>query len=131
MDLELTLYLMVMGICLVLMIAALGVYVLITPYRELKLIGDGNRAAAVALGGTTIGLSLVFYGVTSGEFDLPDLLQWCGIGIAFQLIVPIIVGLMVPNLRRGLEADRMGYGILIGALSVAMGLINSGALSAL
>lgn len=131
MDLELTLYLMVMGICIVLMAAALGLYMLLTPYRELRLIGQGNRAAAFALGGTAIGLALVLNGVTSGSFDIADLLQWSAIGIAFQLLVPIIVAALVPNLRIGVEADKLGYGVLVGALAIAMGFINAGVLASL
>ena len=46
-----------------------------------------------------------------------------------QLFVFAIVSLMIPGLKQGLTDDRTCYGILLGGLSIAMGILNAGALS--
>jgi putative membrane protein len=45
-------------------------------------------------------------------------------------LVFVIVAFMVPRLRQGIEEDNLSYGLILGALSIAMGILNAGALSA-
>ena len=46
------------GVSLLLLTVCLALYVLITPYPEVKLIREGNAAAAASLGGAIIGFAL-------------------------------------------------------------------------
>ena len=55
--------------------------------------------------------------------------SWGAVGLIGQLVVYFVVSLMIPGLKEGLEEDRTSYGILLGGLSIAMGILNAGALS--
>lgn len=126
----LPLYLVFLGTVVGLLAVGLGIYIMITPYQEIRLIRGGNRAAACSLGGTAIGMALVLHSTASGTFDALELAVWGAIGLAGQLLVFLIVSFLVPRLRQGIEEDNIAYGILLAALSIAMGILNAGALSA-
>lgn len=125
----LPLYLAFVGASVALLATALLIYTLITPYREWTLIRQGNPAAATSLGGTAIGMAIALSSVASGTYSLLDLLVWGGVALVCQLLVFFIVRLLLPGLRQGIEDGRIGYGIALGAFSIAMGILNAGALS--
>lgn len=127
---DLPLYLAFLGTAVGLLVVAMAIYVMITPYHEIRLIRAGNRAAAYSFGGTAIGMAIVLYSTASSTFEVADLAAWGGIGLIGQILVFLLVSLMIPGLRQGLEDDREAYGIFLGTLSIAMGILNAGALSA-
>lgn len=128
---SLPLYLGFLGITVGLLAAALAIYVMLTPYKEISLIRQGNRAAAYSLGGTAIGMAIVLYSTASGTFVLLELAVWGAIGLLGQLAAFLVVSLLIlPKFKEGIEADNAAYGIVLGAFSVAMGILNAGALSA-
>jgi putative membrane protein len=126
---DLPLYLAFLGTALGLFVVAMTIYVMITTHHEIALIRAGNKAAAYSFGGTAIGMAIVLYSTASGTFAVVELAAWGGIGLLGQLLVYFVVQAMIPGLKEGLEADRTAYGILLGSLSIAMGILNAGALS--
>jgi putative membrane protein len=126
----LPLYLAFLGTTVVLLIAALAIYVMLTPYKEISLIRNGNRAAAYSLGGTAAGMAIVLHSTASGTFIVLELAVWGAIGLAGQLLAFLAVSFLIPRLRQGIEEDNVAYGIVLGAFSIAMGILNAGALSA-
>ena len=126
---DLPLYLAFLGTAVGLLVAAMAIYIMVTPYHEIRLIRAGNRAATYSFGGTAIGMAIVLYSTASGTFEVVELAAWGGIGLVGQILVFLLVSLMIPGLKQGLEDDREAYGILLGTLSIAMGILNAGALS--
>ncbi len=126
---EFPLYLAFLGTAVGLFALALAIYAMITPHHEIRLIRNGNTACAYSFGGTAIGMAIVLFSTAAGTFDVLELAIWGGIGLIGQLVIYFAVAVMIPGLRQGLEDDRAAYGILLGALSIAMGLVNAGAIS--
>lgn len=125
----LPLYFTFLGVSVALLAVAVTLYMLITPYREVALIREGNSAAAVSLGGTVIGMAIALFSIASGTYAILDLLLWGAVALVCQIGVFAIVCLKLPGFRQGIEQDRLGYGITLGAFSIAMGILNAGALS--
>lgn len=125
----LPLYFTFLGVSVALLAVAVTLYMLITPYREVALIREGNSAAAVSLGGTVIGMAIALFSIASGTYAILDLLLWGAVALVCQIAVFAIVCLKLPGFRQGIEQDRLGYGITLGAFSIAMGILNAGALS--
>jgi putative membrane protein len=46
------------GVTLVMLILGTALYALLTPHKEIKLIREGNSAAALSLGGVMVGLAI-------------------------------------------------------------------------
>ncbi len=126
---DLPAYLEFLGASIVLLAIALTLYALITPHREITLIRAGNQAAAYSFSGTAIGMSIVLYATASGTFSVSELAAWGAVGLVGQLLVLFVVSLLIPALKKGLEEDRVAHGLLLGGLSIAMGVLNAGALS--
>ncbi|MDG5495905.1 DUF350 domain-containing protein [Niveispirillum sp. BGYR6] len=125
----LPLYFTFLGTSVALLAVAVTLYMLITPYREIALIRQGNTAAAVSLGGTVIGMAIALFSIASGTYAVLDLLMWGAVALVCQLAVFGIVCLKLPGFRQGIEEDRLGYGITLATFSIAMGILNAGALS--
>jgi putative membrane protein len=128
MEASIKLYVLFFVISTVLWAAALFVYALVTPVRELKLIGQGNRAAACSLGGAALGMAATI-GACSTITDVPiELATWAALACLFQIIAFVVAALLLPGFRKGISEDKLSYGIFLGAISLSIGLINAGSL---
>ena len=58
-----------------------------------------------------------------------DMLLWAGIALVVQLLVYVIVRLIVPNIARDIQDDKIAAGIFLGALSLASGLLSAASMS--
>jgi len=123
------LYLAYMLASVAMLAGTVALYAWITPYHELRLIRDGNTAAALSLGGTTIGLALPLWSAATYSYGLLDLVVWGGVALAFQVAVFYAATWLLKGFKEGIEADRVGYGAMLGAMSIAVGLVNAGSLS--
>lgn len=122
-------YLAWLGTAVALLAAAVAVYVMVTPHHEIRLIRKGNAAAAWSLGGTLVGLSLPLASALANAVSLPDLALWGAVALVTQLLGFLLVALVMRDLRAGIEADRLSYGIMVAAVAVALGVLNAGALT--
>jgi putative membrane protein len=107
----------------------LWIYVLITPWREFALIRAGNSAAATALVGALLGFSLPLANTIAHSVSLTDVVLWAFVALAVQVIVHIVLRLMLPDLKRAVEANESAAGITAGGFSVCFGLINAACLT--
>ncbi|CAK0760813.1 putative membrane protein [uncultured Gammaproteobacteria bacterium] len=126
---NLTLYLAYLGTSIVLLVAFVAIYVVITPYNELSLIRAGNRTAAISLGGTLIGFALPLTATVAHASGWLDLVLWATVALACQLAVFGLVSSLIGHFSEGIEADKTGYGIILAAMSIAVGLLNAGAVT--
>lgn len=122
-------YLVYMVVAIGLFGVGIAVYLRVTPYQEIHLIRSGNAAAAWSLGGVMIGLALPMASAMAHSISLADMALWSAVALAFQLLAYFAAGLALKDIRGGIEADRTAYGVALGALSVAVGILNAGALT--
>ena len=117
------------GVSLLLLTACLALYVLITPYPEVKLIREGNAAAAASLGGAIIGFALPLASVVVNSVSLLDMLLWSAVALVVQLAAFAGVRLLVPNIARHVREGQVASGILLGAMAIALGLLNAASMT--
>ena len=122
-------YVAFLGASVALLVAAVAVYVMITPLREVRLIRDGNTAASASLGGAVIGLALTLFGVASSTFVVTELLAWGAVGVVLQVAAYMIISFVLPDYRRNIEDGRVSYGVAGAAFSIAVGILNAGAIA--
>ena len=103
----------------------LCIYVWITPYRELALIREGNLAAAASLSGTIIGFAIPLAHAVALSVNLADMALWGLIALIVQLLVFFIVTRIIPDIARDIPAGKTAPGMLLGALSLATGILNA------
>jgi putative membrane protein len=107
----------------------LWIYVLITPWREFALIRAGNSAAATALVGALLGFCLPLANTIAHSVSLTDVVLWASVALVVQVIVHLGLRLLLPDLKRAVEANEPAAGITAGGFSVCFGLINAACLT--
>ena len=123
------LYVAYLVVAVLLVGIGLTVYSLITPYNELRLIREGNAAAAYSLSGTAIGFALAVASAAAHSVGLLDLVIWGVVALVSQLVVFFAVSALLPGFRKGIETDKASYGLTLGGVSIAMGILNAGSLT--
>jgi putative membrane protein len=117
------------GVSLLLLTICLALYILITPYPEIKLIREGNTAAAASLGGVIVGFALPLASVVVNSVSLLDMLLWSAVALFVQLIAFAGVRLMVPAIGRNVREGQVSSGIFAGAVAIALGILNAASMT--
>ncbi|MDQ3215377.1 MAG: DUF350 domain-containing protein [Pseudomonadota bacterium] len=117
------------GTSLLLLTICLALYVAITPYPEVRLIREGNVAAAASLGGAIIGFALPLASVVVNSVSLLDMLLWSAIALLVQLVAFAGVRLMVPAIALHVREGQVSSGIFLGAVAIALGILNAASMT--
>lgn len=103
----------------------LFIYIHVTPYRELRLIREGNTAAAASLSGALIGFIIPLSSAVEHSVSLVDMLLWGAIALIVQLLAFVAARMLVPTLAVDIPAGKLAPGVFVGALSIAIGVLNA------
>jgi putative membrane protein len=109
--------------------AFVAIYLHVTPFRELYLIRNGGVAAALSLGGATLGFALTVASSILHNDTFVMFLFWAGCSAVVQVIAYAVVARLLPHLNDALENNNVAMGGLMGVLSLVVGTINAAALS--
>ncbi|MEI2770484.1 MAG: DUF350 domain-containing protein [Candidatus Competibacter sp.] len=101
------------------------IYVFMTPYREITLIRQGNTAAAASLSGAILGFVLPLTSAIAHSVGLADMAIWGLVALIIQLLVYLAARLLLPDLARDVPAGKVATGVFLGALSLAIGMLNA------
>lgn len=103
------------------------VYVMITPHDEWRLIKeDKNAAAAIGFGGGIVGFALALSGAISNSVSLIDFMIWAVVGLCAQsLAFAVVRFVFMPAIVKRIEEGEISAGIILAAISVAVGLLNA------
>ena len=115
------------GSSLVFLLVFKFAYTLITPHDEWKLIKeDKNTAAAIGLGGAVIGFAVALSGAASNSVSLLDFVTWGAIALIAQLLAFALVRFgFLPLIVERIKSNEISAGIMLGATSIAVGLLNA------
>jgi putative membrane protein len=105
------------------------IYTWIVPFDELKLIRQGNVAAALTLGGALVGFSMT---VASGLLHTDNLMSfagWSAAAAAIQLLTYTLVTHLLHMSKQQIEGNNIAFGVLLASISISVGALSAGALS--
>lgn len=100
-------------------------YLWITPYNELKLIKDGNIAAAISLSGSVLGFTFPLAASIFQSAHPWDMMLWALIAGLVQLLVYVAVRYTLLNVTRRIKEGQVATGIVLGAVSISAGILNA------
>jgi putative membrane protein len=112
----------------VLFIAA-TIVLLVTPHSEIKLIRAGNTAAAIAFGGSLVGLALPVHSAISHSVSVLDALIWGIVAAVVQVLAFLIARVASGTLSRQIDDNVVSAGIFSAAIAISMGLVNAAAIT--
>ena len=117
------------GLSLVALVAFKKIYTMITPYDDWQLVKEQNMAAAAALFGAIIGFSIALSSAASQSVSLLDFAIWAIVALIAQLVAFSLVRLFMPKIVQRIKAGELPAGIVLGGVSIAIGLLNAGSMS--
>jgi len=119
------------GVSIALLLAFKFLYALVTPHDEWKLVKEERSvAAAVAFGGAIVGFSIALSSAVTYSESLIDFAIWGVVALVAQLIAFAIVRvLLLPKITERLEAGETAAGVVVAAISIAVGLLNGACMS--
>lgn len=112
-------------VSLLLLAAFVVIYAQVTPYRELALISEGKEAAAYSLGGALIGFALPLSSAISHSVGLADMAVWGLVALLVQVSTFLVVRMLLPKIVSDIPANKVSKGILLGVVSVVVGMLNA------
>lgn len=110
-------------------VAGLALYIWVTPYHELRLVRQGNIAAAVSLSGAILALAVPLSATMANSVSVPDILLWGSMSVVLQLIAFGVVALLFRDLPRSIDRGDVAPALVLAAVQLATGLLNAAAMS--
>ena len=122
-------YLLHLATAATLVVTFFVIYTRLTPFDEIALIREGNRAAALSLGGALIGFALPVASALMHTSDYMQFLGWAAGSMLVQVLAYNVATRLLRMSKDQIEADNAAFGGLLGAISMAIGLVNAGCVS--
>jgi putative membrane protein len=122
-------FLVYAGLAVAYVYVFLMAYLKLTPYNELKLIKEGNVAAAISLSGALLGFTLPLATAIFQASHPWDMMLWSFIAAVVQLLVYVAVRYSLLNVTRRIPEGQVATGIVLGAVSFAAGVLNAACMS--
>ena len=117
------------AVTLLLLVAGAAVYALLTPYREIEQIREGNAAAAVSYGGVLIGLAAPLAAALSAGASLIEIALWGAAVTVVQLLIFRLVDLLLTGLPQRAQEGEVAAAVLLVAAKLGVALIFAAALA--
>ncbi|RZJ04876.1 MAG: DUF350 domain-containing protein [Brevundimonas sp.] len=118
-----------LAVTLALLGAGATLYVLLTPWKEIALVRQGNTAAALALGGVLVGLAAPLAVSLSVSTSIKDILVWGVATVVLQLLVFRLVDLILHGLAQRIRDGEISAAVVLVGAKLATAMILAAALS--
>ena len=117
------------AVSMAMLAAAAAIYILLTPHHEIRLIREGNAAAAVDVGAVLVGLSIPLAYSLKASTNLSDLALWGAATVAIQLLVFRLVDLVLHGLPQRIKNGEMAAATLLAGAKIATAMIVAASVS--
>ena len=114
---------------LLLLAAGAALYAVLTPWKEIALIRQGNPAAAVAFAGVLVGLAIPLAVSLSVSTSVRDILIWGVATVVLQLLAFRVVDALLTGLPQRIEHGEAPAAIVLVGAKLATALILAAALT--
>jgi len=122
-------YLVHLALAALLLVVFFKAYTWMTPYDEVKLIRQGNHAAALSLGGAMLGFSMTIASSILHTNDWQQFLAWAFGAMIVQALGYAVTTHCLKMAQDQIEADNSAFGGLLGTISLSIGGINAACIS--
>ena len=116
------------GVTLLILVLGAGVYILLTPHKEIRLIREGNAAAAVSLAGVLVGLAVPLAVSLNASTSMVEIGLWGAATIAVQLLAFRLVDLVLHGLPKRIADGEMAAAALLVGSKLATAIILAAAM---
>jgi putative membrane protein len=105
-------------------------YQMTTPYDERALIGQGNMAAAITLGGAILGFALPVASALEQTGSIVEFAMWAVMAGVIQIIAFLVMRrFIVSDVRGQIEGGNTATATYLAATSIAVGMLNAASMT--
>lgn len=113
------------GIGVAAYVVFVGIYITITPHREIELIRGGNVAAVVAFLGALLGFSLPLASAASHSIGYIDFAVWALVGLVLQILAYFVANFTMQRLHEKISNGEMAAGLWGAGVALLVGILNA------
>ena len=117
------------GVTVAILFAAVALYVLLTPHKEITLIREGNTAAAISLAGVLVGLAIPLAASLKASTNVIEIGLWGAVTVVVQLLVFRLVDLVLRGLPKRIQEGEISAAALLVGAKLATALVIAAARS--
>ena len=118
-----------LAVTLLLLAAGATAYALMTPWKEIALIRDGNPAAALAFAGVLLGLAIPLAVSLSVSTSVRDIAIWGVATVVLQLLAFRVVDFLLHGLPQRIEKGETSAAVVLAGAKLSTALILAAALT--
>ena len=118
-----------LAVTLALLVAGAVIYAMLTPWKEITLIRDGNAAASVAFAGVLVGLAIPLAVSLSVSTSVRDIVIWGVATVVLQLLAFRLVDLLLTGLPQRIKEGEVSAAVLLVGAKLATAVILAAALT--
>jgi len=118
-----------LSVTLALLAAGAVIYALLTPWKEITLIREGNAAASVAFAGVLLGLAVPLAVSLSVSTSVRDIIIWGVATVVLQLLAFRVVDLLLTGLPQRIREGEISAAVLLVGAKLATAVILAAALT--
>jgi putative membrane protein len=117
------------AVTLAMLAAGVAIYQLVTPYHEMRLIRDGNTAAAVSFSGAIVGMAIPLAICMATSVSIWDIVIWGVVTLLIQILAYRIGDALLKDLPTRIENGEVGAAVLVVSIKLAVAFINAAAVA--
>ncbi len=117
------------GVTVAILFAAVALYILLTPHKEITLIREGNTAAAISLAGVLVGLAIPLAASLKASTNVIEIGLWGAVTVVVQLLVFRLVDLVLRGLPKRIQEGEISAAALLVGAKLATALVIAAARS--
>jgi putative membrane protein len=116
-------------VTVVILVLGATLYALITPYKEITHIREGNAAAAVAFGGVLVGLAIPLAVSLMASNSVREIAIWGASTVMVQLLVFRMTDFLLTGLPTRIQEGEISAAVLLVSAKLAAALILAAAVA--
>jgi len=117
------------AVTMLILVAGAGLYILLTPHKEIALIREGNAAAGTSLAAVLVGLAIPLAVSMHASTTVIEVALWGVSTIMVQLLIFRLADLVLHNLPKRIQDGEVAAAIALGGVKVATALILAAAVA--
>ena len=117
------------SVTVLMLTAGVSIYLIVTPYDELKLIRGGNTAAAVSISGAIVGMAIPLAVCMATSVSVWDIIIWGVVALIIQTLAYRIADALLKDLPTRIENGEIGAAILVLGMKLSIAFINAAAIA--
>ena len=117
------------GVMLALLVLGAAVYAMLSPYKDVQHIREGNAAAALSLGGALVALAIPLAAALAGSASVLEVALWGFSVVVVQLLVFRLVDIALKGLPQRIQDGEVAAAALLVGAKMATALILAAAVA--